>query len=827
MVDNSGWGTIVAGSIADVQYAARRLRAAPGFAAVAVLMLAVAIGANTAVFTLLDALYMKPLHAPNAERLVHVYSRGPGGHLGAGFSFDEYGRLARRLQKIDPLAAVTPVAQLHLQTDSGSREVRGEFVTANYFSVLGIAPWQGRWFGAEEDTVTGRDPVVVVSYRLWETVLSSDRASLDRPVRLNGTLMTVVGVTPPGFAGDDVGRGSDVWIPMAMLRTAGYGCEPGRECPSVDALVGRLAKGTDVRSAQVDAESKVLWTASIDGPGHPRRIVVDPIAGADPETRALLRPQMELLLALAVLLLVAACANLAGLVLARGVGRAHEIAIRLSIGASRLRVIRQMAIEGVVLAATALPASLLASRWGVALLSGFYNLDSEGFAHSYDFGMDERVIAHALAIAAATGVLIGILPALHMSRGDVTGQLRGTRGGAGATSERRVQNALVVAQVAMALLFAVAASLLVSSRDTVVAGTHFDPSNVIVFRLRPRLARFTPAQSEALARAVMQRLHGTAGVQAAGMMIGGEGLVWNAANGPTLAVSLPRDRGVDARTLEVNTQDIDSGLFDVLGVPIVAGRAFTDADQSGAAHVAIVNDTLARRLWPRDSAIDRIVVVDGAPSRVVGVVADIQPPNPMAAPLPHLYRPFWQTPATQKEDVRFAVRVAGDPAVALGKIRAVVRLLEPSVPIAEDMPLATQLRLEYAPLFLASRVTLVCGVLALCFSAIALYSSLALSVRRRTREIGIRLAIGARPQTIARGFLKNALTLSAVGIGAGLVAAWIAMQLIQTWLYGVDAHRLSAFATAVAVLVVTTLLAAYVPSRRAAHVDPLVALRDE
>jgi predicted permease len=810
----------------DLRYGVRRLRATPGFTAVSVATLAISLGANTAIFTLVDTLYLKPLAIDASDRLVHLYARRPGGGFEAGFSESEYESLRTRLHAVTALAAETPVAQLHLVTPTAVREVRGNFVSATYFDIVGVRPTRGRAFVPDEDLVPGRNPVAVISDRLWRDVFGASATAVGATVRINGLAVAIVGVTPLGFYGDDSSRGADVWLPAAMLAPAGYGCDRGEDCNLVELLLGRLRPGARVTTARAEAAAMIQWTPSLDrNPARHRAVVVDPIAGADPDTRELLRPQMELLLALTGLLLLITCANLAGLVLGRALTRRREIAVRLSIGATRARIVRQLVTEAFVISALGGAAGVLVSRWLIDLLAGFYRIDSEGFAHSYDFGTDPRVFVFAFIIVLVATLLVGLVPALQACRSDIAAELKDGRGADPSWRVRRLRHALVVAQVALSLMLLVSSMLLARSSGVVRGGTHFDPAHVAVLRLRPELTRMDPTAAEAFMRSVSDRLRGTPGVQAVGMMIGGEGLVWHWASGPRRAIALPAQRRGASAPLTVASQDVDAAFFDALRIPISEGRAFTSEDRAGAPPVAILNETLARLLWPRQSAVGQRLAVDDRLYSVVGIAADIQPANAVTPTAGHLYLPFWQTNAASKTDVRFAIRVAGGPAAFLPRFREAIHRLNPDVPIGEDMPLADQIALEYAPILLAERVTIACGLLALALSAMGLYCVLALTMRSRIREIGIRIAIGAQPREIAGQFLRQALALGLAGVGTGLAGAWVAAQFIAAWLYGVNAHDTGAFAFGAGVLLVVTLLAGVMPAARAARLDPIVALR--
>src|SRR6185437_4345517 len=392
------------------------------------------------------------------------------------------------------------------------------------------------------------------------------------------------------------------------------------------------------------------------------------------------------------------------------------------------------------------------------VLSGYYGTDSEGFHHLYDLTLNWRILAYSISIALFAGVFFGLVPAIRASRQDLIAELKdgGSPGGQHAGSWLR--NGLVVAQVALSMTLVVSAGLLVRSGFAIERGTNFDPQHVAVVRLRPELIKYTPHQVGSLIHRVMQAVQAAPGVESAAFMEGGEGLVWNARNGHEFPVSPVG--AAQASALEVLVQDVNSTFFSTLRMPILEGRGIGEEDNATGSPVAIVNEALARRFWPRGSALGQLLLVRSKPYQIVGVAANIQPASALQAAEPHLYLSYWQSNATTNGDIRMAVRVAGDPSRELPRIRQVIQSVDPLVPVGEDMTMDEQVSLEYMPVLLGRSVMIFCGFLALVLSAIGVYSVLAFAVRARTREIGIRMALGAEPRDVLRMIVWRGVKLA-------------------------------------------------------------------
>jgi predicted permease len=810
----------------DLCYALRQVKKSPGFTAVAILTLAVGIGANTAIFGLVDALYLKPLAVPESDRLVRIYAKGPSGHYGAGFSYPEFARLRDLNSSFTALSVETQIAQLHMVAGGDSEEIRGELVSGNYFSILRVEPALGRTFSPEEDTVPNRDAVAVISDRLWKAHFNRDPAVLGREININGVGLKVIGIAPPEFAGDFTGRPTEIWIPAMMYGAVGHRCDDGSyDCSLFDAMIGRLAKGQTPVTAQAEVRSRIVWSAT-DWPQAPsrRQVALTSASGESPDDYADHIGQMRMLLSATAALLLIACVNLAGLLLARGVTRRREIAVRLSIGARRSRVIRQLLTESLLLASLGGTAGLAFSLGARQILSRFYATDSEGFQHFYDLSLDWRVLAYSIGLALITGALFGLVPAIRASRLDLVTELKD--GGMSAQHTRGwLCHGLVIGQLAISMVLLICSGLLVRSALEIRRGTNFDPEHTIVLRLRPELTKYTQPQTEAVVRRVDQLLSAAPGIQSVAFMEGGEGLVWDWQSGREARVSLLQQSQTENAGLAVHKQDVGQNFFRTLKVPLLQGREFGAQDVPQSPRVAIVNEALARRLWSVDTAVGSTLFIDAQPFRVVGVSADVQPQNSIHDPEPHLYLSYWQSNATREGDIRFAIRVAGDSAVALRAIRRVVQSVDPKVPIGEDMSMSEQLNLEYMPVLLTENVMCFCGLLAVCLSAMGLYSILAFAVRTRTRELGIRIALGACKEDVLRLVVGQGAKLALVGVVTGTIAALVSTRLLASLLFGVKKTDPVTYTCATLLLVLVALGACYLPARRATGVDPVQALR--
>ena len=809
----------------DLRFGSRLLAKSRGFTAVALATLALTIGANTTIFSLVDALFLRPLPVRDSHQIVHVYQtrRGSDGHY--PLSFPEYLHYRARATAFSELAAHYPTAPLHAVIDGEPRAMSGAVVTWNYFTLLDIQPAIGRFFTASEDMVPGRDAVAVIGHRFWQDHFGGAADIVGKTLQLNGSTFSIVGVAPRAFDGVLPGLArTEVWIPSAMFRVGYRYCNAFERTCSVVQLLGRLKPDIDPTVAQkeLDVFAKQFQAAY---PDTDRDLGVS-VTRAMGMARYVGQGRLiGLLLGAVGTLLLIACANIAGLLLARALKRRREISARLALGATRSRIVRQLLTESALLSTIGGALGLAVALWGTELVQGIYAVDYTGREINFRLEIGWRVIAATFGLSALTAFIFGLVPALQTRGGDLIGMMRQEET-AGSANRSRLRSALVVAQVALSVVLLAGAVLLVQSVRNLYSGPGFDPSRVIMLRLRPSLVNLSNDRAWAFQREVVRRLEALPGVVSASVSeylpVFGSGervRVWRS--------DQPPQRMEDA--MRPMSSRIGSRYFETLGMPVVDGREFTSADGRGAPAVTIVNEVLARRLWPGESVVGRPLLIDGASYMIIGVVRDAQYSSLVEQPQPYLYRSYWQqTPGTGwVKDSRTHVRVHGDPHAMMAAIRREIAAVDPTVPLTEDYPLLDRVTFTFRPLRIATLTLVSFGAVAVFLSAIGLYGVLAFAVSQRTREIAIRMALGAERAHVARAVVRQSVALVAAGIGTGIAAAAAAARQLASLMYGVSQYDLAAFVGAPLVLLAIALAASYLPARRATRVEPSVALRYE
>jgi len=812
----------------DVRYALRTLRKSPGFTIVAVLALAVGIGANTAIFSLVDAVRARALPYKEPARLVALWGNVLRTRVERrGNSYPDFLDWRAQSKSFEDMAAFDNQTLTFAGIDDPER-ILVEFVSAPYFSLLGVTPVRGRTFSAEEDLVATPAYVVVLSDGFWKRRFGADPRIVGRTVTLNTRTYTIVGVMPPRFKG--LTDTAELWVPfavyappqtMATRSTRGFGA------------LARLKPGVTVAGAQseLDGISRQLERAYPDT-NEKRAVEVSPL---DVELFGALRPALLTLMAAVAFVLLIACANVANLLIARSEARRREIAVRTALGAGRGRLLRQLMTESCVLTALGATAGLLLARGAVAVLITQSPVTFPSFVTP---ALDIRVAAFTIAVSLACGMLVGLAPGLQARSVDLNSALKDTARGSDGHRSQRVRNALVVAELSLAVVLLVGAGLMIRSvRNLMALDPGFDPTSVLTLRVSiPRASApaapvppgALPAPSEPVirSRALLERVRAVPGVGEAALgtdlpLDGNAAAGTYAAEGmpPTNAQNVPR----------AYTHRISPEFFSTLRIPIVAGRTFTDADIAPTSSAVVVSDRVVKRFWPGQDPIGKRIKFGQLTSAspwftIVGVAGEVKyrglPDNPTSDP--DVYLPFVE----RNSQYALAVRATVPPSSLVAPLRGIIRGADPSIPIYQVATMEERIEEQTSQSRFMMWLMGVFAAVALSLSVIGIYGVMSYLVTQRTREIGIRLALGAGGRDILRLVVGNGARLIAAGILIGLAASFALRRLVSSLLFGVTAAD-AASGIAVAVLAAVALVACYLPALRATRVDPLNALRYE
>jgi predicted permease len=807
----------------DLRFGARTLRKNCGFSAVAIVTLALGIAANVTVFSFVDALFLRSVPAKDPAGLVRIRAteRGCEGLV----SYPEFSYLGGHAKTLATLAAHYSSAPLYINANGESVEVQGAVVSSNYFPLLGLSPQVGRFFSNEEDTAPDRDAVAVISYGLWERIFGADPAISGKTVLVNGVSFVIVGVAPQDFTGVNIGGSpNEIWIPSMMSRVGYRWCDGFKpDCTFLE-LMGRLSPGRSTEEAQAELATLVRQLQT-SGHGSDRRfgVSVTPAVGVSEADRPYFLLLTRLLTTIAGILLLVVCANVGGLLVARGTLRNAEIALRRALGASSLRLSALLLAENLLLAGLGGALAVVFSLWTSKWLAGFYSIDEEGYRRYFDVRLDARLLVYSLIVTLLSGLLFTWLPVWQANRVNLIESLK-SGGHLHASGRATARIALVTVQVALSLGLVVGAGLLARSTASLFAGRNMDLHHVLGFRLRPRLIGYSPEKSQSYLREVLERLRALPGVRSASLM-NTSGVVWG--NGGGVRWALPGQVSPKADQKETPDHEIGTDYFTTLDIPFVAGRDFNDADIQGSPRVVIINETLAARIAADQFPLEQYVALEDRPYQIVGIVRDAQIRNALEPPIPMAYLAFWQNDSEPQTDARFCVRTTGDPLAALPSIRLAVSAVDSQVPMTETMALLEQVRGKFTDARLAGAVLICAAGLALVLSAIGLFGVIAYEVGQRKREIGIRLALGATSRQVVAMFLKKGIAVALTGSIAGLFLSLATSRLLSAWLFNVRPCDPATLGAAALLLAVVALLASYLPSRRATQVDPAEALRHE
>ncbi|HEY0702703.1 MAG TPA: ABC transporter permease [Candidatus Acidoferrales bacterium] len=815
----------------DVRFGLRMLRKSPGFTAAAVLTLALGLGACTAVFSLVDAVLLKPLPYPHAERIVFPWRLPPQGSV-SGYDKSPWGRtdffyFSQHSESFESWGAFRSDS-FNLTGAGDPVRLDGLRASAGFFPSLGVSPSLGRVFTEEED-FQGRDQEVILSDALWREKFSGDPQVLGHTLELNGVPHTIIGVMPRGFDFPRAGEMPDsftfaphvqLWVPLALDRGPAIPAEPWEL-----AVIGRLRSGVGVAQAQAELDllTQRLEAQTPNAKGAFSNAIMTMSAQVSGGTR---RPLLFLLAAVGVVLLIA-CANVAGLLLTRAIGRRRELALRSALGAAHSRLVRQLVTESLLLAGIGGAAGLALTSLSLHFLK---ILGPAGIPRLSEATVDVRVFLFAFAVTILTGVVFGLAPTVGTMRSQLVGSLKegSQRSGAGAAGQR-TRNFLLVAQVALALVLVVAAGLLTRTFFRLLAvDPGFRPQSVLTFELSLPAAKYKDqAQMVAFYTEALRKLHALPGIESAGVteIIPMDGATENT------ALRIPgRVENTRADIPFSNYTVVSPDYFAAVGNPILRGRAFFESDNADSVPVTIISQTMAQRFWPGQSPIGQQV---GPRSRlyptatIVGIAADVKRISLREAPPPEMYVPYTQKEWPSLLTMDVVLRSTQEPASAASSAREAIHSIDPDLPLANMRSMASVVSESMSQARFAVMLLGAFGALALILATIGMYGVISYSVAQRTQEIGIRLALGAQRAGVLRMVIGHGARLALLGIAIGLAAAFVMARLIGGFLYGVQPSDPLTFAAVSALLLAVGLVACYIPARRATRVDPLVALRYE
>lgn len=822
----------------DARYAFRALVRRPTFAVFAIGTLAIGIGASTALFSVADAALLRPPPFAASDRLDELYltSRARGHGLARmRWSYARYEMLRRLASSYSGIAAYGPY-EFNLAGSDAPERVAAEAVSATYFRTLGAGAYVGRTFLAAEDSVGGPAAVAVIGFDLWISRFGADRTLIGRSLRLNGVDVTVVGVMPRGFQG--LTGSAEVWVPSAMVPRLSY-ADYHTTNQDFISVVGRRAPGVTVEQARAELAVLGVRIERV----LPSDTDVPTVFGATavPLSEARIDPAYRrailVLLTAVLLLLVLTCANVAGLELARNIGRAREIAVRLAIGADRARVIRFLLTETVLIALSGGVAGAIIATWAphVIRLPSAIAGPGNQYGQLGEFAAPRTtagVLVFAVVVAGAAALLAGVLPAVAASRTDLSMTLK--QGGARARQGRRRRNGrsmLVAGEVALALVLSAGATLAIgATRRLERVPLGIDPAHVLTFRIAPSDVRYPAPAAPALIEHVLAAVAAVPGVQAATVDACAP-LGLRCANSTLYVIGRPAPP--PALAPGVLRHYVGADHFRTLGVPIVRGRAFTSADRAGRPRVTIINETAARRFWPGQDPIGQRVWFGGGSSfdrpdssaEIVGVVGDVPyGSSGGVSMLPSFYTPYLQFTYAER---MVMVRTRGDPNQSVAALRAAVASVDRGVAVFDVRDLTDRLGDAWARSTFTGRVLTALAALAAALAAAGIYGIAMQRVRERERELGIRVALGASAGRIARLVLGEALVLAVGGVGAGLAAAAVLFRVMRATLADMGRPDAAAFGALAFGMAAVALLASWLPARRAARSDPAITMHAE
>jgi putative ABC transport system permease protein len=823
--------------INDIRYALRMLAKNPGFAAVVVFTLALGIGANAAIFSLLDRVLLQTLPVANPEQLavLSAYDPKEGPDFNSSFSYPTYLDLRDRNSIFSGVIA-RGGTQMNVTYGDQTERVRGELVSGNFFEVLGVHPWAGRFFTQDDDRTPGAHPVAVISYSFWESRFGKDPNLIGKTILINEQPMTVLGVTPPSFYGVDLSDNSDVRVPLMMTPVFNPLLPTRLQSRRHQWLSVLARRKADVTPEQAQASLDVLYrqireleTQQLPPTVKPStrekylagRIAILPGDQGLQYLQHELKTSLLLLFGATCAVLLILCANLANLMMARATVRAQEIAVRLALGAGRLRLLRQWLTEGLVLSAIGGAVGVVIALWVKAGLMMFIPRD---FRLNLSGPFDWRLYSFIFALALLLGFAFSLAPAVQAARQVFAPGLRlESRSFTAAGRLLSLRSGLILVQVALSLPLLVSAALLVKTLQNLRAvDTGFGKENVLLASVNPSLNGYTPERSAAFYDQLLAKTRTLPGVKYASLasdspISGG----WDQ-NGIVVEGYTPRE----GERMVCDATWVSTDYFKSLAIPLVTGRDFNDQDRLGSPKVVVINEKMAKYFFGDSNPIGKRIGLDEVPDvTIVGVVKDAQYINLRQSRRRHFYLPTSQE--KNLANLTLHVKTDTEPAVVAESLRAQLKSLDPHLPLYNVKTLATEIDESLIQERLVTWLSSAFGLLATLLTALGLYGVLTFSVARRTREIGIRVALGAQRRDVFKLIMIRGVILVGVGVVVGVAASIMFSRLIASLLFGVTPNSVATLVSVSVGLIGVGLLACYLPARRATQVDPLVALRYE